>query len=135
MRVLLDTNVVVSAVLFGGVPKQCLRRGLAGDFELVTATGLLDELEHVLLDRFGLPREAAAFIRGDLALAAEVVAPARVEAISCDAGDDLVLAAAREGRADYVVTGDRDLLDLGRYGSVAILPPRAFLDRLDPAEP
>ena len=135
MRVLLDTNVVVSAVLFGGVPQQCLRRGLAGDFELVTATGLLDELEHVLLDRFGLPREAVAFIRGDLELAAEVVAPTRVEAVSRDAGDDLVLAAAREGRADYVVTGDRDLLDLGRYGSVAILTPRAFLDRLDPAEP
>jgi len=136
VRVLLDTNVLVSAILFGGIPQECLRRGLAGEFELVTGIALLDELERVLRDRFGLPAEAVAFARGDFELAAEVIAPSRVEAVSRDPADDIVLAVAREGRADHIVSGDQDLLALGSYGETVILPPRDFIRllALGPAE-
>lgn len=130
MRVLLDTNVIVSAILFGGVPRDCLRRGLAGEFELVTGAALLDELERVLRERFHLPAEAVAFVRGDLELAAEVVAPVRVERTSRDVTDDVVLAVAKGGRVDHIVTGDEDLLVLGRAGGALILTPRAFIDLL-----
>lgn len=128
MRVLLDTNVVISAILFGGIPNDALRRGLAGEFELVTGRPLLDELERTLRERFDFPPEAASFARGDLELAAELVAPARVDPVSRDPGDDIVLAIAREGRVDYIVTGDRDLLSLGRYEGAAIVTPRQFAD-------
>jgi putative PIN family toxin of toxin-antitoxin system len=135
VRVLLDTNVLISAVLFGGIPQQCLRRGLAGEFELVTGVALLDELTETLRDRFGLASEAVSFARGDLELAAEMVLPSRIDPVSRDPGDDVVLAVAREGRVDYVVTGDRDLLDLGHYEGIAIVTPRYFLEVLDrPAE-
>ncbi|MBI2325132.1 MAG: putative toxin-antitoxin system toxin component, PIN family [Chloroflexi bacterium] len=127
MRVLLDTNVLISAILFGGVPNDCLRRALAGEFELVTSTELLDELERILRERFDVPAEAVAFARGDLELAAVVVAPTRVEAVSRDPTDDRVLAAAKEGRADHIVTGDQDLLALGRYGGISIVTPRGFV--------
>lgn len=127
MRVLLDTNVLVSAILFGGVPQDCLRRGLAGEFELVTSIALLDELERILRYRFGLPAEAVAFARGDLELAAEVVAPSTVDAVSRDPADDIVLAVAREGRVDRVVTGDQDLLAVARYEGTEIVTPRAFV--------
>lgn len=130
MRVLLDTNVFVSAVLFGGAPHECLRRGLAGEFELVTGLALLDELERTLRDRFGLSSEAVSFARGDLELAAEMVAPRRIDPVCRDPGDDVVLAVAKEGRADHLVTGDRDLLEMGRYAGTAIVTPRDFLRML-----
>lgn len=126
MRVLLDTNVLISAILFGGIPNEAFRRGLAGEFELVTGRALLDELERTLRERFDLPAEAASFVRGDLELAAEVVAPSRVDPVSRDPDDDIVLAIAREGRVDYIVTGDRDLLSLGRYEGIAIVTPKEF---------
>lgn len=130
MRVLLDTNVLVSAILFGGVPNECLRRGLTGEYELVTGIALLEELGRILRERFGLSAEAVAFARSDLELAAEVVSPSRIEAISRDPTDDIVLAIAKEGRVSHVVTGDRDLLDVGRYAGATILTPREFIDLL-----
>ncbi|HEX9435679.1 MAG TPA: putative toxin-antitoxin system toxin component, PIN family [Candidatus Limnocylindria bacterium] len=128
MRVLLDTNVIISSVLFGGIPNDTLRRGLAGEFELVTGRALLDELERTLRERFGFPPEAASFARGDLELASELVAPTRIDAISRDPGDDIVLAIARAGRVDFIVTGDRDLLSLGRYEGIPIVTPRELVD-------
>jgi putative PIN family toxin of toxin-antitoxin system len=127
VRVVLDTNVLVSAILFGGVPNECLRRGLAGEFDLVSGAGLLDELERILRERFDLPPEAVAFARGDLELAAELIDPSRIEPVSRDTTDDLVLAVAKEGRADHIVTGDQDLLALGRYEGTSILTPRQFV--------
>jgi putative PIN family toxin of toxin-antitoxin system len=133
--VLLDTNVLVSAILFGGLPNECLRRGLAGEFELVTSAGLLDELERILRERFGLPAEAVAFVRGDLELAAEVIAPTHIEAVSRDPADDLVLAVAKEGRVDRIVTGDQDLLALGQHAQAGIVTPRSFVALLPERRP
>jgi len=127
LRALLDTNVVISATRYGGVPRECLRRGLAGEFALITGAALLDELTRTLRDRFGMPSEVVSFVRGDLELAAEIVQPARIAPVSRDPGDDVVLAVAIAGRVDHVVTGDRDLLDLGRYEGIAIVTPRDFL--------
>ena len=138
MRGLLDTNVLVSAILFGGVPQECLRRGLAGEFVLVTGAALLDELERTLRDRFELPSELASFVRGDLQLAAEVVTTSRVDRVSRDPGDDVVLAVSREARADNVVTGDKEQLTLARHEGAAIVTPGLFGDAVaarPPAEP
>lgn len=128
MRVLLDTNVIISGILFGGIPNDVLRRGLAGEFELVTGRALLDELERILRERFGFGPEAASFVRGDLELAAELVVPPKIERVSRDPADDVVLAIAKAGRVDQIVTGDRDLLSLARYGSAEIVTPRQFLE-------
>jgi putative PIN family toxin of toxin-antitoxin system len=128
VRVLLDTNVIISAILFGGIPNDVLRRGLAGEFELVTGRALLDELERILRERFEFPPEAASFVRGDLELAAEIAAPQEIERVSRDAADDVVLAVAKAGRVDRIVTGDRDLLSLARHGSAEIISPRQFVE-------
>ena len=93
----------------------------------MTSVALLDELERVLRYRFGLPAEAVAFARGDLELAADVVAPSTVDAVSRDPADDIVLAVAREGRVDRVVTGDQDLLAIARYEGTEIVAPREFI--------
>lgn len=78
-----------------------------------------------------MPSEAVSFVRGELELASEIVEPTRIDPVSRDAGDDIVLAVASAGRVDYVVTGDRDLLDLGRYKDSVIVAPREFLRARD----
>lgn len=128
MRVLLDTNVLVSAILFGGVPRSLLERGIRGELEVVTSPTLMDELEELLDRKFGFPAEAARQVRAELELLAEVVRPRVVPRVLRDPDDDEVLAAALTGDADVIVTGDTDLLELGSHRGVQILTPRDFLN-------
>jgi len=129
VRVLLDTNVLVSAVLFGGLPRELLQRALRGDLEVVTSVRLMAEFQEVLVERFGLAPEIAQAARSEYEQLAVLVRPRRVPRIARDPDDNEVLAAAVMGRADFIVTGDRDLLALERYGGRPILSPREFEER------
>ncbi|MGH2472514.1 MAG: putative toxin-antitoxin system toxin component, PIN family [Candidatus Limnocylindria bacterium] len=129
MRVLLDTNVLVSALLFGGLPRELLQRALRGEVEVVTSVRLMAEFEEVLVERFGLAPEIAQAARSEYEQLAALVRPRRVPRIARDPDDNEVLAAAAMGRADFIVTGDRDLLALERHGGRPILSPRQFEER------
>lgn len=126
MRVLLDTNVLISGILFRGLPRSLLERAIRGELDLVTSPVLLDELERVLTTRFHVPRELARLARGELETLAEVVAPDEVPSVSRDPDDDEVLAAAVAGGAEAIVTGDRDLLVLRSHRGIPILTPAEF---------
>lgn len=130
MRVLFDTNVLVSAVLFGGLPRELLQRALRGEFDVVTSVRLMAEFEEVLVERFNLGPKIAQAVRSEYELLAHVVRPRRVPRIARDPDDNEVLAAAVTGAADFIVTGDSDLLALERHGGRAILTPRRFEDQL-----
>ena len=131
MRALLDTNVLVSAVLFGGLPRELLRRALRGEFEVVTSVRLMAEFADVLAERFGLAPEVARAARSEYELLAEVVRPLLVPSIARDPDDNEVLAAAVIGDVDLIVTGDRDLLVLGQHEGRSIVTPRQFRERLE----
>jgi putative PIN family toxin of toxin-antitoxin system len=124
VRVLLDTNVLISGILFRGLPRSLLERAIRGELDLVTSPVLLDELERVLTDALGVPPELARLARSELEALAEVVVPNDVPSVSRDPDDDQVLAAALEARA--IVTGDRDLLVLQTYRGIPILSPAEF---------
>ena len=129
MRVLLDTNVLVSAVLFGGLPRRLLDAALQGRFLLVTGVELLDELEDVLRNRVGFDRSAARLVRAELEIVADLAEPHAVPPVSRDQDDDVVLATAVAGAVDAIVTGDKDLLVLETHRDVPILTPRQFVER------
>lgn len=131
MRVLLDTNVLVAAVLFGGLPRRLLDAALQGRFVLVTGVELLDEFEDVLLDRFGFDRSAARLVRAEMDTIAELAQPRDLPPVSRDLDDDLVLATADAGAAEVIVTGDKDLLVLEAHRGVPILTPRQFTERFE----
>lgn len=137
MRAILDTNVLVSAVLFGGIPQELAERAFRGEFELVTSESLLDELERVLRDKFARPLVIARALREELSSVADVRRPRDISRITRDPADDMVLAAALDGRADYIVTGDDDLLTLGTYRGISILTVKGFSVKLaeEPEEP
>jgi len=123
MRALLDTNDLISAILFGGLPRLLLLRAIEGEIQLVTSPVLLDELEELLGEKFGFSPASARATRAELEGLADVVEPLEVPRVCRDADDDEVLAAAAIGGAAFAVTGDEDLLVLERNGEVRILTP------------
>ena len=132
MRVVLDTNVLLSAAFFPGVCEKLLAHCfLTSSVELVLSEHILDEfVEHGLGKLNGTADQIDAAVV-ELRRRCQIVVPAPLPAdIISDADDLPVLGAAIAGQADYLITGDKELLNLGSFRSIAILSPRAFYDRL-----
>lgn len=126
MRVFLDTSVLVAAFATRGLCADVLRTVLA-EHELFVGETVLAELGRVLEEKIGTPRAQArdvvAFVRQHAVLAAETPIPA-IDVR--DANDLPILAGAIQSRAEVLVTGDKDLLVLGRVEALRILDPRGF---------
>jgi len=129
VRVVLDTNVLISAFLFpGGAPEAVYRLALEGRIELVTSLPLLAELGRVLSAKFGWEDSLAEEAVAQVARIALVVEPPQpVSVVKADPADDRVLEAAAEGRVEAIVSGDRHLLRLGTWRGIAVLDPGTFL--------
>lgn len=132
IRVVADTNIFISALMFGGLPGTFLDLALVKSFQLVTSPALLDELDEKLRGKFEVSPEDAARIRLRLETSALVVQPAfSLAVVKDDPDDDRVLECAVAGNADYVVSGDRHLLKLGAYDRIPILTARQFMDAIE----
>jgi len=131
-RVLLDTNVLVSALLFGGPPGRLLDAARSGQIEGVVSLHILGELRSVLTrPRFGFDRETADLIAEEIAEFCEVVPLERADAPwSVDPDDDPVVEAAMLARVSVVVTGDEHLLGL-RLSGLRFVRPSTMLESLD----
>lgn len=138
MRIVLDTNLLVSGVISAGLPRRLLDAARAGVFELCTSDVLLAELLDVLQrEKFAARLSQAeltpqAIVR-DLRRLSVVVSPVAVpRVVPTDADDDHVIAAAVAGAADLIASGDkRDLLPLGSYAGIPILTAAQALARID----
>ena len=129
MRVVFDTNVLISALIYGGLPRDLLTRVFRGELTLITSVVLMAELEEVLIDRFAHDAPLARTVRAEIELLAEVVDVSAVERVARDVDDDSVLAAAIAGEASAIVTGDRHLLVLVEHHGIRIVTPRDFASR------
>lgn len=132
MRVVADTNVLVSALIFpGGAPEAVYRLALEGRIELVTSRPLLAELGRVLTTKFGWDEATTEEAVAAVIRSAELVEPRQpVAEIEADPADDRVLEAAAEGNASAIVSGDRHLLALGSWRGIRIESPASFLAAL-----
>lgn len=141
MRVLLDTNVLLSMVIRSSrslTILELMAAWHAGRFEVVASTQLLEEFVRVLAKRkfvkhLLLSEEAdvlAARVREALKVAASPAPACRSYPSLRDPDDAMVLAAAEHFRPDAIVTGDQDLLALGEFEGIPILSPRELLDWL-----
>ena len=138
MRALLDANVLISAAIRpSGTPGLIISALLERQaFELVLSPSLVAEAEGALklpkLRRYlHDPNEAILFLADLAALADLANDTGRAKGVCRDPEDDAVLAAAVEGRAEIIVTGDDDLLALQEYQGIEIMTPRAFLTLLE----
>lgn len=126
-RVVFDTNVYISAVAFGGVPREALLLASAGVFELYTSPPLHRELLRVLRDRFHYSKAALARLESRLRVVSRLVEPSVRIAKCADPDDNRVLECAMAARAGFIVTGDNDLLRMDPFEGIRILRPADFL--------
>ncbi len=136
MRVVLDTNILISAFGWGGIPGRLLLSGLTGQIELCTSPHLSTELERV----FAYPTVVQALAKRGLSAedlhrryVASVLwfeAAPLPRPVCRDADDDYVLACAVAAGADLIVSGDDDLLSLRVYENIPIMAAAAALERI-----
>lgn len=133
MRVVLDTNTVISGLLWEGSPARVLDLAFAHLVEIATSEVLLDELSDVLSrKKFDRRFEQTGRNRTELlsryAIMAKIVSPVSLpRTVPNDPDDDAVLACAVTAEAAAIVTGDPHLLTLRDYRGISILTPTAFL--------
>jgi uncharacterized protein len=142
VRLVLDTNTVLSALLWRGTPYQLLERirNQHPRLQLYSSPVLLEELTEVIA-RPAFSQRLSAIgktVRQVLADYIEIVAlvePIEMPQVVRDPDDDHVLACALAAKAEIVVSGDKDLLDLVKYQDISILTAADTLQRVDTAKP
>ena len=128
MRVVFDTNILVSALVFpGGRGDAALRRIIAGTDQLVMSRAILDELLDVLSRKFARDAEELAHVAVFFSELAMIVAPRRRLRVVQDDPDNRILECALAGRAEAIVTGDKALLALKSFRNIPLVTLRAYL--------
>lgn len=137
IRAVLDTNVWVSAILSPGhPPAKILELALTGNLRLIISAGIIREIGRVLqypkvkkaLERRRITSQEVDDVILKL-LKAAIIAPGEIlaEGVSDDPADDMIIACALEGRADFIISGDHHLIDLKNYQGIKIVDPSTFL--------
>lgn len=130
MRVVFDTNIFVSALIFpGSRAEEALARVINGTDRLILSKPILDELLGVLARKFSRDREELARVAVWLGELAEWVHPARRLNVAVGEADNRILECALAGSAELIVTGDKGLLQLGHFEGVGIVTLREYLSR------
>jgi putative PIN family toxin of toxin-antitoxin system len=130
IRVVLDTNVLLSAILHGGNPERVLGSAWEGKIQPLSSPALLMELVNVLKMKFHCDPEDIRKAVQIIGYSVELIKPVHRIRVLGDDSDNRVLECAVEGRANDIVSGDGHLLALGDYQRIPILKPAALLSRL-----
>jgi putative PIN family toxin of toxin-antitoxin system len=134
VRIVIDTNVLISAIFWTGKPKQLLNHARRQKITFVTSYQLLDELRQILIRQdkpFHLQDNEADRVVEALRGFAEVVESHSEITVCHDEMDNRVIACAIDGKAEYIITGDLHLLGLGSYKSVKIMTVADFLSHFE----
>ena len=131
-RVVLDTNVLISAILFGGKPGQILNEVIAGRLDCILSPEILDELGGVLQrPKFGFGASQCLHIIEELHHACEIIKPySELSVPISDPDDKIILECAIDADADYIITGDPDLTELHPFNHIQILTPADYLEQI-----
>ena len=129
MKVVFDTNILVSALVFpGGRADIALRRIIEERDQLLLSRAILDELLGILSGKFSREAEELAHVAVFLSDLSTTVKPRRKFAVLADEPDNRILECAVSGGADAVVTGDKAILALKTFRKVKLLSLRAYLE-------
>ena len=128
-KVVFDTNVLISAILFGGSPRKCLELAIEGEIELYLSKEIIREVEGVLSrEKFNIAEENLRYIISSLDSIAKFVSPkSKLDIIKKDPQDNKLLECAIESESDFIISGDIHLLELSEFRKIKILKPAEFL--------
>ncbi|MFC1496486.1 putative toxin-antitoxin system toxin component, PIN family [Candidatus Margulisiibacteriota bacterium] len=126
--VLLDTNIYISAILFGGNLKKIINLARQKKFQIIISEYIIWEIREALSRKFKIPESKLNQIEYDiLSLAKVIKVTSIVSLIAKDPVDNEILACAKDGKADCIVTGDKLILSINKYMGIEILSPSKFL--------
>jgi len=132
MRAVLDTNVLISSVIATGTPHNIVVKGFSSEYQIIVSVATLTEFRETLLkypEKFHLSEKEVQQEVETIRYFAEFVDPdEEITAVDDDPDDDKFLEAAVAGHVDYLVSGDRHLLDLSTFRGIEIVDPRTFYD-------
>lgn len=128
-RIVLDTNVILSALLFGGKPEKIYQMILNGECTAYTSQEIFEELAGVLLrKKFGFTRTFIQLLEEEMKSYFHWVTPSeRVKSLCRDVDDHKVIECALEAKAHFIISGDQDLLTLDSYKNIQMIKPDNFL--------
>jgi uncharacterized protein len=125
--VVLDTNVWISGLEFGGTPDRAIYQALTRD-QIAISDFIRDEIARVLIQKFGRNPAHLNSLLDELLIQALVVpVSGEVAGVCRDPKDDAILETAWRAGADYLVAGDKDLLSIGRFRESAIISPSEYV--------
>ena len=129
VKVVVDTNVLVSATLFGGNPEKILDLAEEGKIEILISEKILEEFTEVLQEKFGFSLSMAELAASGIREISSLITPTqRLTVIKEKEADNRVLECAVEGKAQYIVSGDtKHLQPLKEYQEIKSLSPAQFL--------
>jgi len=130
VRVVFDSNIYISALaISGSTAEKAIIRILEGTDNLLISKPILDEVLSTLARRFSRDPEALSQVAVTLTDMAELVKPQNTIRVLKDDPDNRILECANAGRADLVVTGDKEMLRLKQYGRTRIVSLREYLGK------
>ena len=132
-RIVNDTNIWLSALYFTGKPAKIVNFIEKGNIVSVTSDFILDELKEKMIINFHTPLFAANATISHIRSMSELVNLEGADFGLRDVDDNQVLETAVVGRCSWLVTGDKDLLILGKYKDLQIVTPAQFLSKINPA--
>ncbi len=130
MRVVFDTNIFISAfVIPGSLAEKAILRIIEERDSSLISTDIIDEVLSVLSSKFGRDREELSHVAVTLSELAELMRPARRIRLLQDDSDNRILECAIHGKADLLVTSDKEILRLREYEGVKIISLKEYLQR------
>jgi putative PIN family toxin of toxin-antitoxin system len=131
VRVTFDSNVFVSALNYQGPPARLLELAAVDAFRLQLSAEILDETMRILAEKFHWPAPDVVEARDVLSSVSQRVIPhVELEVVKRDPDDNRILECAQASSSDYIVSGDKDLLDIRHHAGARILKPAEFLSLL-----
>jgi putative PIN family toxin of toxin-antitoxin system len=129
-RVVLDTNVLISSFFWKGPSRHIVDLAIANKIKSITSPEILEEVEAVLYEDFPqVPYDKIEGVIRDILSYSQLIIPQQIMVKRLrDLKDTKIIACAVSAKADYIVTGDKDLLVLKKYGGIQISNPKTFLD-------
>lgn len=128
LRVVIDTNIIISALNFGGKPRNVLELARKKKIQNIISSYIVNEVENVLTKKFNWQKDLTQETLKDIEKFSVFVKPLQIISVISYDPDNRILECALEGQADFIISGDHHLTDLKTYQQIKIVRPVEFLE-------
>ncbi|MBI2580750.1 putative toxin-antitoxin system toxin component, PIN family [Candidatus Woesearchaeota archaeon] len=128
IKAVIDTNIIISSIFWKGNPHDVVKKGISREYQLVTSAEILEEVTDKLRNKFKFPEENLNELVNIFLTHSRIVEPTSKFDIVRDKNDNKIIECAFDCNADYIVTGDPDLLDLKEFKGTKIVTAKQFLE-------